>query len=77
MATEPSLVELPPHHKEALQKLYAQWGVGETEEQKHAFWNAREPSTFISHLDFDDPKRVLVFELSYLSDVFPEDFQHC
>lgn len=59
--------------QKALAKLYKDHGVGDTIQHKLAFWNKKEPGTFISHNPTND-QRVAVHEAGWLLNKYPSDF---
>lgn len=66
---------IPQHHADALEDLYSTHGVGDSELHRHAFWVSRNPDTNISHVADDDYEtRIAVFETSWLTEQFPNDF---
>lgn len=63
--------------QKAINDLYESHGVGSEHKQKVAFWNSRDPDVFITHCDHGDEMWLSVMEVSYLSDLFVEDFPRC
>ena len=71
-----SLSLLPVHQAKALLDHYVEYGVGDTDAQRKNHWNMFYPNTNIYHADTDE-KIVAVFELTFLTDMFPAEFHYC
>lgn len=66
----------PTHHKEALENLYFQHGVGCSVQHKLRFWDSYEGPHCYSRELTDDVK-LAGAETSWLIDHFPTEFYFC
>lgn len=68
------LVDMNEKYQKALNNLYKDHGVGDTDTHKIAFWESLyKPISSDSYLALQ--QRVAVYELSWLDNTFPEDIQ--
>lgn len=69
--------EFLPNHQKAIDDLYEEHGVGKTIKNRLAFWNKQYPDGYsISH-NPTDRQTVIILELCFLTDTFPQDFPSC
>lgn len=64
-----------PKHLEYLAKYYLDRGVGESTEQRLAYWDFFHPAS-MSHNPAPELK-LRIYEASQLIDTFPQDFHLC